>query len=606
MRVHRTNFRIGLLAAALAAIGGGPLRAQNKQFVLSDTQFNQWVFRGDRPQDDADSEIAIALEAITRCCRLTAAQQEKLRLAGRGDFARFDQQLYELRQELVDKSYDQNEVNKVYQKIRPLATIYQAGLLGPSSLFAKVVRETLTPEQTEEYEAEQTARRQARHADKVQLFVALLERSCPLSDKQRTALVELLLAETKPPTRSGVYDWYVVPVQVAVIPQEKLQAILDDAQMRVLNKSLERYRGIEQLLKQRGDPGMNRCQAVLSSLACAILLGGGAAPAGAQIMIEHVGEAVPRDVREMYDRGLEYLVKTQSEQGDWESGGQQGPGITGMALMVFLASGEDPNFGLYSNQVRKAVRSIIRGQNATTGFFGNSMYHHGFATLALAEAYGVVDDRNLWPAGEKQVRTIGQALELAVRAAITSQKKNSFGGWRYSPDSNDADTSVSGAVLVGLLAARNAGIDVPDEVIDRAISYYQSMTSDSGQVAYSGGMGGFDESMARISISSLVYSIARRKDLPQYKSTLGYLKQRIEQPANRYREYTNYYEAQALFQGDVAAWEKWNKLLVRQLKERQQPDGSFNGDFGPHVSTSLSLLGVGRQLPLPADLRALK
>jgi hypothetical protein len=325
-----------------------------------------------------------------------------------------------------------------------------------------------------------------------------------------------------------------------------------------------------------------------------------AGPAYAQPLVEHVGEVVPRDVREMYDRGLAYLVKTQSDDGDWK-GGQAGPGVTGMALMAFLASGEDPNFGMYSNQARKAVRSIIRGQDAQTGFFGNSMYHQGFATLALAEAYGVVDDSNLWPAGEQHGRSIGVALELAVRAAITSQKKNSFGAWRYSPDSDDADTSVSGAVLVGLLAARNAGIDVPDEAIDRAISYYQSMTSNSGQVGYSGGLGGFDESFARISIATLVYSVARRKDVPQFKATLGYLTQRLDQPPGNYREYTQYYEAQALFQGDVKAWEKWNKLLVRQLKQLQQPDGSFAGDVGPEVSTSLSLLALAlnyRFLPI--------
>jgi hypothetical protein len=325
------------------------------------------------------------------------------------------------------------------------------------------------------------------------------------------------------------------------------------------------------------------------------------APCLAQPVQEHIGEVVPRDVREMYDRGLQYLVKTQNDAGGW-TGGESGPGVTGMALMAFLASGEDPNFGLYSKQVRKAVKNIIHGQTATTGYLGHSMYHHGFGMLALAEAYGAVDDRNLWTAAEKaNARPIGAALELAVRAAVTSQKKNSYGGWRYTPDGNDADTSVSGAVLVGLLAARNAGIEVPDESIDRAISYYQSMTSDSGQVAYSGGLGGFDESLARISIGSLVYSIARRKDLPQYKATIEYLKQRPETAPNGYREYAAYYEAQALFQGDLPTWEKWNKMLVRQLKQQQQADGSFTGDFGPQVATSLSLLALAlnyRFLPI--------
>jgi hypothetical protein len=273
-----------------------------------------------------------------------------------------------------------------------------------------------------------------------------------------------------------------------------------------------------------------------------------------------------------------------------------------MALMVFLASGEDPNFGLYSNHVRRALRSIIKGQNAATGYFGNSMYHHGFAMLGLAEAYGAVDDRNLWPAGQSaNSRSIGASLELAVRAAITSQNKNSVGAWRYSPESNDADTSVSGAVMVGLLAARNAGIEVPDTSINKAISYYKGMTANSGQVAYSGGVGGFDESIARISIASLVYSVARRKDLTQYKSTLKYLTERLEKSTGHYLEYARYYQAQALFQGDVEAWEKWNKLLIRQLKSAQQPDGSFQGQFGPAATTSLNLLALAlnfRFLPI--------
>src|SRR4029077_7103257 len=200
-------------------------------------------------------------------------------------------------------------------------------------------------------------------------------------------------------------------------------------------------------------------------------------------------------------------------------------------------SGEDPNFGVYSHHVRRACRNIISSQDGATRFLGQSMYHHGFGMLGLAEAYGAVDEGNLWP-DRKGQRSVGQALELAVRAAVTSQKKNQMGAWRYSPNSTDADTSVSGAVLVGLLAARNAGIEVPDESIEKAIKFYVSMTSPSGQVAYAGGMGGFDESLARISIGTLVYAIARRKDLPQYKATVDYLKQRLEQPPGNWAEYT--------------------------------------------------------------------
>ncbi|MFO0852040.1 MAG: prenyltransferase/squalene oxidase repeat-containing protein [Gemmataceae bacterium] len=336
-----------------------------------------------------------------------------------------------------------------------------------------------------------------------------------------------------------------------------------------------------------------------AALVCLAVL---AAPATAQPPNATVGEAVPRDVREVYDKGLQYLVKTQTEHGGW-TGGESGPGITGLGLMAFLASGEDPNFGLYSTAVRRAVRSLVAAQDGTTGILGSSMYHHGFAMLALAEAYGVVDDRQVWPDGKKP-RSIGAALELAVRAAITSQKRNPLGAWRYSPAASDADTSVSGAVLVGLLAARNAGIEVPDEAIDRAVSYYTKMTSGSGQVAYAGGFGGFDESLARISIATLVYSLARRKDLPQFKATLNYLVDKAEFTGRSgfgWEDYQRYYQAQALFQGDVEAWKKWNRQLVRQLKAAQQAEGSIPGQHGAAVGTSFSLLALAlnyRFLPI--------
>jgi hypothetical protein len=313
------------------------------------------------------------------------------------------------------------------------------------------------------------------------------------------------------------------------------------------------------------------------------------------------GDVVPRDVREMYDLGLQYLVRSQREHGDWDEN-MGGPGTSGMALMAFLASGEDPNFGIYSQAIRKSIKSIIRAQNRSTGYIGDSMYQHGFASLGLAEAYGTVDETDLWAPddGEKARRSIGTALELSVRCSITSQSKNPFSAWRYSPSARDADTSVAGAVLMSLLAARNAGIEVPDKSIDGAIRYMTSMTSDSGIVGYSGGMGGFGQSIARSSIACLVFSIAHRKDLKQFESAKSYVVTNMNERSS-YEEYARYYEAQALFQADLEAWEKWNRSLVRQLKASQDTDGSFSGQFGKATTTSMNLLALAlnyRFLPI--------
>ena len=325
--------------------------------------------------------------------------------------------------------------------------------------------------------------------------------------------------------------------------------------------------------------------------------------AAAQSLEIRTGDPVPRDVRDMYDRGLQFLAASQESDGGWQSP-QRGAGIGGMALMCYLASGEDPNYGLYAGNIRRAIRYIINLQDPKTGYFGGSMYHHGFAMLGLAEAYGAVDDRTLWQgAPSPNQRTIGQALELGVRSAITSQKSNTFGAWRYNPSGSDADTSVAGAVLMGLLAARNAGIEVPDESIDRVIAYFVKMTASSGQVAYSGGVGGFNESMARIAIGNLVFAIARRKDMPQFKQTLNYLKDKLQGGSSGHGgvEYQSYYQAQAFFQADISAWERWNRDLIRRLKTNQREDGGFDGSQGTAVATPLSLLALAvnyRFLPI--------
>jgi hypothetical protein len=157
---------------------------------------------------------------------------------------------------------------------------------------------------------------------------------------------------------------------------------------------------------------------------------------------------------------------------------------------------------------------------------------------------------------------------------------------------------VSGAVMMGLLAARNAGIEVPDETISRAIRYFVSMTGANGQVGYSGSPGGGSDAVTSIAV--LVEAIARRKDLAEYKRSLAYLKERSLSAAaagDGYPAYTRYYRAQALFQGDVEAWEKWNAGLVRELKGLQAKDGSFSGfagrgGSGGTVDTSLALLAL--------------
>lgn len=331
-------------------------------------------------------------------------------------------------------------------------------------------------------------------------------------------------------------------------------------------------------------------------------------PVKAQELELRFGGGVSPDVEAVYERGLHWLAQNQAADGSWGSAtdteaGPSTTGITGMAVMALLAGGEDPNFGKYQQNIRKAVQSLIRNQNPKTGYLPTSMYHHGFAMLGLAEVYGVLDEESLWngATNDGTQRSIGEALDLAVRCVVTAQKNNQWGGWRYSPQSSDADTSVSGAVLMGLLAARNAGIKVPDEAIDNALNYFRQMTSGQGGVGYSGGIGGLGGSKNLQAIATLVYAVGRRKDLQEFQAVQQQVVGNLEYQEGSYPEYFRYYMAQALFQSDVNAWEKWNQMTVRQLKISQNEDGSFVSGHGRAYGTAMSMLAIAlnyRLLPI--------
>lgn len=312
------------------------------------------------------------------------------------------------------------------------------------------------------------------------------------------------------------------------------------------------------------------------------------------------GNEIPAEVETIYERGLAYLSANQSDTGAWRSRSEHG--ITGLCLMAFLASGEDPNFGRYRQNIKRALRSILSGQDAS-GFFPNSMYHHGFAMLALAEAYGVVDEETLWDGKEESSdrKSIAEALQKAIELAVNAQKENRWGGWRYSPTSTDADTSVTGSVLVGLLACRNAGLSVPDDSIESALIYMQRNTASSGFVAYSGGIGGGGESMARSAVATLVYSVGQKREWDEYDATLAHISERLDHKETAHTHYFYYYMAQALFQGNPDAWDTWNRKTARMLADQQADDGSFVGSYGEAYGTAMSLLALAlnyRFLPI--------
>jgi squalene cyclase len=307
---------------------------------------------------------------------------------------------------------------------------------------------------------------------------------------------------------------------------------------------------------------------------------------GGQELFQDENDFANTDVDRIYVKGLNFLAKSQLPDGTWPDkpyGGE--PAVVGLAVIAMLAHGDEPNFGIYSEPIKRGLDFILKQQNAQTGYIGRSMYNHGFAALALAEAYGTVDDPRLGP-----------ALEKSIRLIVNSQDKNSMGAWRYSPESSDADTTVSGAQMVALFAARNAGIAVKEENIQKGLKFFQRCQTAEGGIGYTSNTG---PNGTRTAIACLVYSLAKEKNDPVYLSALKYL-QRAPQDVS-YREYNLYYAAQAFFHAGPQIWRDWNLKNIKTLSASQNPDGSWDGQFGTSFSTAGSLLSLAlnyRFLPI--------
>lgn len=319
----------------------------------------------------------------------------------------------------------------------------------------------------------------------------------------------------------------------------------------------------------------------------ATLLASTLAPVHAQTMPRRQDDPVPAQVETMYERGLRYLVTTQTEQGNWADNSGAEPGVVGLAIISMLAHGEDPNHGPYAAPIRKALTYILKQQNETNGYIGTSMYNHGFATLALAEAYGTVDHPGL-----------AEALKKAVALILSAQTRSQQNGWRYTPDSRDADVTVSGCQMVALFAARNAGIPVPDEALKKGLAYLAQCRGTDGGYGYTSAAGAKPTLTA---IGSLCLSLAKEKDGEGYKASLAFLRNQLNYRDRYYPYYFEYYMSQALFHADEATWNEWNALNIRYLAAAQSPDGSWPGNKGNSFNTAAALLSLAlnyRFLPI--------
>jgi squalene cyclase len=280
---------------------------------------------------------------------------------------------------------------------------------------------------------------------------------------------------------------------------------------------------------------------------------------------------------------LKWLAAKQQPNGSWTTGrGNEHPvAMTGYTLMAMMAAGHLPGEGEYGKNVTRGMNyllSCVRADGYITNGGESNMYNHGIASIALAELYGQTRDPKL-----------KQKLDLAIKLIVNCQ--NQQGGWRYRPAIVDGDISVTVLQLVAARAALNGGIEVPQQTIDRGVSFVKSCYDQrSGGFTYQphGNPPGF----ARTAAAIYSLQVCGHYDDPEVRAGADYLLRRPLNPNGEWFTYGNFYAAPAMYMIGGSTWQTWYGRLKEELLDRNA--GKFRTDAaGMNYWEPLDGQGVG-------------
>ncbi len=194
---------------------------------------------------------------------------------------------------------------------------------------------------------------------------------------------------------------------------------------------------------------------------------------------------------------LQWLAANQSGDGHWSArqhgagretwvdgrdrqhaGAEADSGITGLALLAFLAAGQTHRDGPHTAEVRRGLEYLLSVQAADGNLAGQAdvfarMYSHAMAAFALSEAYAMTGDARL-----------RDGVRHAVAYSVAAQDVYG-GGWRYRPG-DPGDTSQLGWQWMALKSAELAGIPSGEPTRQGIMRFLRSVASGSygGLAAY--------------------------------------------------------------------------------------------------------------------------
>ncbi len=298
------------------------------------------------------------------------------------------------------------------------------------------------------------------------------------------------------------------------------------------------------------------------------------------------------------ERGLQFLVRSQNKDGSWTTGKNDDYAIAGtsLGLMAFMVEGHFPGFGRYGDALDRAKDYLLeRAEDSPTGAMGVKMYEIGLFTIAMSELWGMTSDK-------EDNQQIQAALERVVQIILRSQSP--LGGWRYAPRPDAGqDTSVTAMVFVSLASAREAGVLVPNDTIERLTGYLRDQAFDEQRGGF--GYQGKGYTLACTAGGAYAAQLAGNRDTEWVQAALRSLEndpKMFSRKDNGHFYYTHYYAMQAMVQAGDERYSKWYPKIRDSLISLQQPNGSWQEkeeDYPHKTPMSIIILGTpNRYIPV--------
>ncbi|HXG61057.1 MAG TPA: prenyltransferase/squalene oxidase repeat-containing protein [Planctomycetota bacterium] len=303
------------------------------------------------------------------------------------------------------------------------------------------------------------------------------------------------------------------------------------------------------------------------------------------------------DAQAAVDRGLAWLASRQNPNGSWTNRvgyklyddyfGEENESVdvTALACMAFVSAGHVPGRGRYGRNVERGVNWLLSKVREEDGYIthaGSRMYSHAFATLFLAEIYGMTGHPEIKP-----------KLKRAVALIVNSQNRE--GGWRYQPIPVDADLSVTVSTLQALRAARNVGIAVPLSTIHRALRYVVRCATPRGFTYQAINDQGFNDTRVSFALTACgIVSLfsAGLYDTQEVRTALAMLPRWRHGllPGKLHYYYGHYYAAQAMYMAGGDRWAAYYPSVKAEILRSQLEDGHWEDDVGRTYATAMALI----------------